>query len=83
VEFQITEKLLSEKRAILTLSGQLNAVTAPDLKAQLKRLVKGGHIQIISDLTLKFRSKIGGLYSPVASASPRILLKNRGATLGQ
>ena len=51
MEFQITEKLLPEKRAILTLSGQLNAVTAPDLKAQLKRLVKGGHIQIITDLT--------------------------------
>jgi len=51
VEFQITENLLSEKRAILTLSGQLNAVTAPDLKAQLKRLAKGGHIQLVVDLT--------------------------------
>jgi len=51
MDLQITEKLLSDKRAVLTLSGRINAVTAPDLKAQLKRLAKGGHIQLIVDLT--------------------------------
>jgi len=51
MDLQITEKLLSEKRAVLSLNGRLNAVTAPDLKAQLKRLVEGGHIQLVVDLT--------------------------------
>ena len=51
MDLQITEKLLSDKRAMLTLSGRINAVTAPDLKAHLKRLAKGGHIQLIVDLT--------------------------------
>lgn len=51
MDLQITEKLLSDKRAVVTLSGRVNAVTAPDLKAQLKRLAKGGHIQLVIDLT--------------------------------
>ena len=51
MDLQVTEKLLSDKRAMLTLSGRLDAVTAPDLKAQLKRLAKDGHIQLIVDLT--------------------------------
>ena len=51
MDLQIAEKLLSDKRAMLTLSGRLDAVTAPDLKALLKRLTKGGHIQLVVDLT--------------------------------
>ncbi|TEU12933.1 MAG: anti-sigma factor antagonist [Anaerolineales bacterium] len=51
MDLQITEKLLSDQRVVLTLNGRLNAVTAPDLKAQLKRLAKGGHVQLVIDLT--------------------------------
>ncbi len=43
----LTETLLSKKRATLTLNGHLDAVTAPDLKAQLKRLAQDGHTQLI------------------------------------
>jgi anti-sigma B factor antagonist len=51
MKLEITEKLLSEKRAIVTPGGRLDAVTAPDLKAHLKRLVEGGHIRLVVDLT--------------------------------
>ena len=42
--------LLSETRATLTLKGRLDAVTALELKAQFKRLVEGGAIELIADL---------------------------------
>jgi len=51
MDLQSTEKLLSDKRVVLTLNGRLNAVTAPDFKAQVKRLAKGGHVQLVVDLT--------------------------------
>ena len=51
MNFQIVEKLLSDKRAVLTLSGQLNAASAAGLKAHLKRLAEKGHIQLVVDMT--------------------------------
>lgn len=47
----ITEELLSEKRAVLTLDGRLDATTAPDLKTRLASLIAEGHGQLVIDLT--------------------------------
>ena len=37
MDLQITSELYSQERAALALRGRLNAVTAPDLKAQIKQ----------------------------------------------
>ena len=50
MDLQITEKLLSEKQALLTLGGQMNAVTAPELKGRLKALAAGGWTQLVIDM---------------------------------
>jgi len=47
----ITENFLSDRIATLALNGRINAVTAPDLKAKLKNLVKDGYVKLIVDLT--------------------------------
>ena len=49
--FEVSEDLLSDGRAVLTLSGRLNALTAPDLKEQMKRLIGEGYLNLIVDLT--------------------------------
>jgi anti-sigma B factor antagonist len=47
----IAEELLSEKCAVLTLIGRLDATTAPDLKTKLRSLTGEGYIQLVMDLT--------------------------------
>lgn len=47
----ISQELPSEKSAVLALTGRLDATTAPDLKVWLMGLVRGGHVQIVIDLT--------------------------------
>lgn len=47
----IAEELLSEKRAVLTLIGRLDATTAPDLKTKLRSLAGEGYIQLVINLT--------------------------------
>jgi anti-sigma B factor antagonist len=50
MDFGITHELLARDCAALTVSGRLNAVTALELKDQLKQLVETGCIQLIVDL---------------------------------
>jgi anti-sigma B factor antagonist len=51
MSLQVTEEPLSERRVVLGLSGRLDATTAPDFKARLKRLVGDGYAQLVIDLT--------------------------------
>ncbi len=51
MEFQITEEQRPGIGYVLTLYGHLDAVTAPELKSELKRLVAEGHNQLVADLT--------------------------------
>jgi anti-sigma B factor antagonist len=51
MDFAITQELLSKECATLTVSGRLNAVTALELKEQLKQLVEKGCILLVVDLT--------------------------------
>ena len=51
MDFHISEKLLSDKLALLKVKGRLDAVAAPDLKSKLKELVAGSHVKVIIDLT--------------------------------
>ncbi|MBN1888951.1 MAG: STAS domain-containing protein [Thermoflexales bacterium] len=48
---QITEEQLLNKSALITLNGQLNAASAPEVKARLKRMVESGVIQLVADLS--------------------------------
>ena len=48
--FEVMEERLSDTCAVLQPRGRLNAVTAPEFKAQLKRLVEGGYVQLIVDM---------------------------------
>jgi anti-sigma B factor antagonist len=47
--FTIHEERLAEHRALLYIQGRLDAVTAPALKAHLKRLIQEGYTQLILD----------------------------------
>jgi anti-sigma B factor antagonist len=40
-----------DNRALIGLEGRLNAVSAPDLKKQLKRLAKRGRVYIVVDMS--------------------------------
>jgi anti-sigma B factor antagonist len=41
----------SNDRALLTLEGRLDAVTAPDLKERLKRLAEEGQVFVVIDMS--------------------------------
>lgn len=47
---RVTETLLSEERAVLSLAGRLDATSAPAFKARLQQLIQDGHIQLIINL---------------------------------
>jgi anti-sigma B factor antagonist len=49
--FKVVETLLPEGRAVLALNGRLNALTAPDLKVQMKRLIAEGYTNLIIDFS--------------------------------
>lgn len=51
MDLQITSELFSQERAMLTLWGRLNAVTALDLKTKIKQLAGNGYVQLVVDLT--------------------------------
>jgi len=42
---------VAERRAVLAVSGRLNAVTVPVLKARIKELVGLGRVELVCDLT--------------------------------
>jgi anti-sigma B factor antagonist len=50
MELQINAQLIAERQALLTLTGDMNAITAPALKAQLKELAAQGRIQVVVDM---------------------------------
>ncbi|HVO19968.1 MAG TPA: STAS domain-containing protein [Anaeromyxobacter sp.] len=40
----------SERRVVLSVTGRINAVTAPAVKARIRELVEEGHWEIVCDL---------------------------------
>ncbi|HSJ58283.1 MAG TPA: STAS domain-containing protein [Anaerolineae bacterium] len=51
MEFKIQETEAAGTGRVVAVTGQLDAVTAPELKARLKNAVAGGHRRIIVDLS--------------------------------
>ncbi len=51
MDFQISEKHVSEKITILTLAGRLTAASASQLKDHIKRLVDANRSQILLDIS--------------------------------
>jgi anti-sigma B factor antagonist len=47
----ISNKILSSSMILFTISGRMNAVTAPEIKEQIKSLLSTGHNEIILDLS--------------------------------
>jgi len=47
----IQEQYLTDRRALLHIQGRLDAVTAPTLKAHLKRLVEERCVQLVLDFS--------------------------------
>jgi anti-sigma B factor antagonist len=50
MDLEVVEQSLSSHQALLVVNGRLNAVTAPELKARIKRLVNDGFVQLVIDL---------------------------------
>jgi len=50
VNLEVIEERLSAQCVMLKPKGRLNAVTAPEFKAQLKRLVQEGYVQLVVDM---------------------------------
>jgi anti-sigma B factor antagonist len=51
VEFRLTTTEVGSDEVVLTLHGDVDLYTAPDLKAELIRLIEGGTTRIVVDLT--------------------------------
>jgi len=51
MDFQLSEKNLSDRIALLTLTGRLTAATAPQLRDAIKRLVDDRHIELLFDIS--------------------------------
>jgi anti-sigma B factor antagonist len=50
MELTVEEKVLSPRRALLSVSGRLTAATAAGLKARIAALVSAGQVELVFDL---------------------------------
>ena len=51
MDFHISEKQISETSTLLTLTGMLNAASAPTLKTHIKKLIDANRIELILDIS--------------------------------
>ena len=51
MDMEIVEKKVSDQRFILTVSGRLNAATAPQLKSYVKKITERNQPELILDLS--------------------------------
>jgi anti-sigma B factor antagonist len=50
MELGIEVRVLSERRAVIAITGRVNAITAPALKARVQELLASGHTELVCDL---------------------------------
>jgi anti-sigma B factor antagonist len=50
MDLAIAVEPLSERRAVLSVKGRINAISAPTVKARIRELVEGGRVEIVCDL---------------------------------
>jgi anti-sigma B factor antagonist len=50
MDLQINVQMIAKQQALLTLAGDMNAVTAPALKAQLKELAAQSRTRVVVDM---------------------------------
>ena len=74
MDFQISEKQLSPKNAVITLSGRLTAATAPQLRDKIKQFVEADTTELLLDIhavTFLDSSGLAAMVSGLKSARER------------